>query len=80
MNRSKRKRRRRADKALTGSEKVKLINMITGKKVRPAVNLSHALDWLELCLINKHTHLFSIGRSCFLSNVARPEGISGGES
>lgn len=33
MNRSKRKRRRRADKALTGTEKVKLINMRTGKKV-----------------------------------------------
>uniref|UniRef100_A0A7N6BDE4 DNA helicase n=1 Tax=Anabas testudineus TaxID=64144 RepID=A0A7N6BDE4_ANATE len=31
---SKRKRRRRADKALTGSEKVKLINIRTGKKVR----------------------------------------------
>lgn len=37
VNRSKRKRRRRADKAVTGSEKVKLINMRTGKKVR--------LDW-----------------------------------
>ncbi|XP_068456620.1 chromodomain-helicase-DNA-binding protein 8 isoform X3 [Clinocottus analis] len=33
VNRSKRKRRRRADKALTGSEKVKVINMRTGKKV-----------------------------------------------
>ncbi|XP_076018245.1 chromodomain-helicase-DNA-binding protein 8 isoform X3 [Genypterus blacodes] len=34
VNRSKRKRRRRrADKALTGSEKVKIINMRTGKKV-----------------------------------------------
>ncbi|XP_056247356.1 chromodomain-helicase-DNA-binding protein 8 isoform X4 [Seriola aureovittata] len=36
VNRSKRKRRRRADKALTGSEKVKLINMRTGKKVGAA--------------------------------------------
>ncbi|KAF3858602.1 hypothetical protein F7725_011803 [Dissostichus mawsoni] len=35
-NRSKRKRRRRADKALTGSEKVKVINMRTGKKVGAA--------------------------------------------
>ena len=35
VNRSKRKRRRRrADKALTGSEKVKIIHMRTGKKVR----------------------------------------------
>lgn len=34
VNRSKRKRRRRADKPLTGSEKVKIINMRTGKKVR----------------------------------------------
>ena len=34
VNRSKRKRRRRrADKALTGSEKVKIIHMRTGKKV-----------------------------------------------
>lgn len=33
VNRSKRKRRRRADKALTGTEKVKIINMRTGKKV-----------------------------------------------
>lgn len=33
VNRSKRKRRRRADKALTGSEKIKVINMRTGKKV-----------------------------------------------
>ncbi|KAM4605422.1 chromodomain-helicase-DNA-binding protein 8 isoform 2-T4 [Polymixia lowei] len=34
VNRSKRKRRRkRADKALTGSEKIKLIHMRTGKKV-----------------------------------------------
>lgn len=33
VNRSKRKRRRRADKAITGNEKVKLINMRTGKKV-----------------------------------------------
>lgn len=36
VNRSKRKRRRRADKAITGSEKVKLINMRTGKKVGAA--------------------------------------------
>uniref|UniRef100_A0A7N6ALR9 DNA helicase n=1 Tax=Anabas testudineus TaxID=64144 RepID=A0A7N6ALR9_ANATE len=36
VNRSKRKRRRRADKALTGSEKVKLINIRTGKKVGAA--------------------------------------------
>ncbi|XP_041805875.1 chromodomain-helicase-DNA-binding protein 8 isoform X3 [Chelmon rostratus] len=36
VNRSKRKRRRRADKALTGSEKVKVINMRTGKKVGAA--------------------------------------------
>lgn len=34
VNRSKRKRRRRADKALTGTEKVKVINMRTGKKVK----------------------------------------------
>lgn len=34
VNRSKRKRRRRADKALTGTEKVKIINMRTGKKVK----------------------------------------------
>jgi len=33
VNRSKRKRRRRADKPLTGAEKVRLINMRTGKKV-----------------------------------------------
>lgn len=33
VNRSKRKRRRRADKALTGTEKVKIVNMRTGKKV-----------------------------------------------
>uniref|UniRef100_A0A671Y5M2 Chromodomain helicase DNA binding protein 8 n=1 Tax=Sparus aurata TaxID=8175 RepID=A0A671Y5M2_SPAAU len=33
---NKRKRRRRADKALTGSEKVKVINMRTGKKVGAA--------------------------------------------
>ncbi|KAM8839082.1 chromodomain-helicase-DNA-binding protein 8 isoform 1-T1 [Synchiropus picturatus] len=33
VNRTKRKRKRRADKALTGSEKVKIINMRTGKKV-----------------------------------------------
>lgn len=37
VNRSKRKRRRRADKALTGAEKVKVINMRTGKKVRRTV-------------------------------------------
>ncbi|KAK5859635.1 hypothetical protein PBY51_021178 [Eleginops maclovinus] len=36
VNRSKRKRRRRADKPLTGSEKVKVINMRTGKKVGAA--------------------------------------------
>lgn len=36
VNRSKRKRRRRADKVLTGTEKVKLINMRTGKKVGAA--------------------------------------------
>ncbi|XP_074544247.1 chromodomain-helicase-DNA-binding protein 8 isoform X3 [Halichoeres trimaculatus] len=36
VNRSKRKRRRRADKALTGSEKIKVINMRTGKKVGAA--------------------------------------------
>uniref|UniRef100_A0AAQ5YYW6 DNA helicase n=1 Tax=Amphiprion ocellaris TaxID=80972 RepID=A0AAQ5YYW6_AMPOC len=36
VNRSKRKRRRRADKVPTGSEKVKLINMRTGKKVGAA--------------------------------------------
>lgn len=33
VNKSKRKRRRRADKALTGTEKIKIINMMTGKKV-----------------------------------------------
>ncbi|XP_051944693.1 chromodomain-helicase-DNA-binding protein 8 isoform X1 [Hippocampus zosterae] len=36
VNRSKRKRRRKADKALTGNEKVKLINMRTGKKIGAA--------------------------------------------
>uniref|UniRef100_A0A8C5NC61 Chromodomain-helicase-DNA-binding protein 8 n=1 Tax=Gouania willdenowi TaxID=441366 RepID=A0A8C5NC61_GOUWI len=36
VNRSKRKRKRRADKPLTGNEKVKLINMRTGKKVGSA--------------------------------------------
>ncbi|KAM9719285.1 chromodomain-helicase-DNA-binding protein 8 isoform 2-T2 [Menidia menidia] len=36
VNRSKRKRRRRTDKPLTGTEKVKLINMRTGKKVGAA--------------------------------------------
>ncbi|XP_072297118.1 chromodomain-helicase-DNA-binding protein 8 isoform X1 [Eucyclogobius newberryi] len=36
VNRSKRKRRRKADKVLTGTEKVKLINMRTGKKVGAA--------------------------------------------
>jgi len=35
---NRRKRRRRADKALTGSEKVKVINMRTGKKVRRAAS------------------------------------------
>uniref|UniRef100_H2SVH7 Chromodomain helicase DNA binding protein 8 n=1 Tax=Takifugu rubripes TaxID=31033 RepID=H2SVH7_TAKRU len=37
---SKRKRRRRADKALTGTEKVKVINMRTGKKVKRSKYLS----------------------------------------
>ncbi|XP_011484855.1 chromodomain-helicase-DNA-binding protein 8 isoform X1 [Oryzias latipes] len=36
VNKSKRKRRRRADKALTGTEKIKIINMMTGKKVGAA--------------------------------------------
>ncbi|XP_061926317.1 chromodomain-helicase-DNA-binding protein 8-like isoform X2 [Entelurus aequoreus] len=36
VNRSKRKRRRRADKVLTGNEKIKLINMRTGKKIGAA--------------------------------------------
>ncbi|KAM4551021.1 chromodomain-helicase-DNA-binding protein 8 isoform 2-T2 [Odontesthes bonariensis] len=36
VNRSKRKRRRRTDKPLTGAEKVRLINMRTGKKVGAA--------------------------------------------
>ncbi|MED6274998.1 Chromodomain helicase DNA binding protein [Characodon lateralis] len=36
VNRSKRKRRRRANKPLTGTEKVKVINMLTGKKVGAA--------------------------------------------
>lgn len=40
VNRSKRKRRRKADKALTGNEKVKLINMRTGKKVRHPIGFS----------------------------------------
>lgn len=40
VNRSKRKRRRRADKALTGTEKVKIINMRTGKKVTRSKYLS----------------------------------------
>lgn len=44
VNRSKRKRRRRADKALTGSEKVKVINMRTGKKVRQPVMALVYLD------------------------------------
>lgn len=48
VNRSKRKRRRRADKALTGSEKVKVINMRTGKKVKHAVNLYQTPDRLVL--------------------------------
>lgn len=43
MNRSKRKRRRRADKALTGTEKVKIINMRTGKKVKLGSDLFHLL-------------------------------------
>ncbi|XP_028986512.1 chromodomain-helicase-DNA-binding protein 8 isoform X3 [Betta splendens] len=49
VNRSKRKRRRRADKALTGSEKVKLINMRTGKKVGAAFcpMLQDLRDYLE---------------------------------
>lgn len=46
-NRSKRKRRRRADKALTGSEKVKVINMRTGKKVRHTVSaIMPLICWL----------------------------------
>ncbi|KAM4728449.1 chromodomain-helicase-DNA-binding protein 8 isoform 2-T2 [Anableps anableps] len=36
VNRSKRKRRRRTNKPLTGTEKVKVINMLTGKKVGAA--------------------------------------------
>ncbi|XP_068604555.1 chromodomain-helicase-DNA-binding protein 8 [Brachionichthys hirsutus] len=36
VNRSRRRRRRRADKPLTGSEKVKVINIRTGKKVGAA--------------------------------------------
>uniref|UniRef100_A0A3B4UG13 Chromodomain helicase DNA binding protein 8 n=1 Tax=Seriola dumerili TaxID=41447 RepID=A0A3B4UG13_SERDU len=58
VNRSKRKRRRRADKALTGSEKVKLINMRTGKKFCPMLqdlreyleenpDIAVAPDWSE---------------------------------
>lgn len=49
VNRSKRKRRRRADKALTGSEKVKVINMRTGKKVGAAFcpNLQDLREYLE---------------------------------
>lgn len=45
VNRSKRKRRRRTDKALTGSEKVKLINMRTGKKVRHVMGIITHFDW-----------------------------------
>uniref|UniRef100_A0A3Q3MAK6 Chromodomain helicase DNA binding protein 8 n=1 Tax=Mastacembelus armatus TaxID=205130 RepID=A0A3Q3MAK6_9TELE len=47
VNRSKRKRRRRADKALTGSEKVKLINMRTGKKVRHKLVQSMAFGMMS---------------------------------
>ncbi|XP_028283528.1 chromodomain-helicase-DNA-binding protein 8 isoform X3 [Parambassis ranga] len=49
VNRSKRKRRRRADKALTGSEKVKLINMRSGKKVGAAFcpTLQELREYLE---------------------------------
>ncbi|XP_034411872.1 chromodomain-helicase-DNA-binding protein 8 isoform X4 [Cyclopterus lumpus] len=49
VNRSKRKRRRRADKALTGSEKVKVINMRTGKKVGAAFSpmLQDLKEYLE---------------------------------
>uniref|UniRef100_H3CR68 Chromodomain-helicase-DNA-binding protein 8 n=1 Tax=Tetraodon nigroviridis TaxID=99883 RepID=H3CR68_TETNG len=43
VNRSKRKRRRRADKALTGTEKVKIINMRTGKKGFLPETLFHRL-------------------------------------
>lgn len=58
VNRSKRKRRRRADKALTGSEKVKVINMRTGKKVKHAVNLYQTPDGLVLNdLSNKPTNI-----------------------
>ncbi|TNM98083.1 hypothetical protein fugu_014329 [Takifugu bimaculatus] len=49
VNRSKRKRRRRADKALTGTEKVKVINMRTGKKVGAAFSpmLQDLREYLE---------------------------------
>lgn len=77
MNRTKRKRRRRADKPLTGSEKVKVINMRTGKKVRHDRTKHLAGSVLSLFL----TTLCSsrVGRSGFLSDSAGPEGISGPE-
>lgn len=80
MNRTKRKRRRRTDKPLTGSEKVKVINMRTGKKVRAGsfYRTKHlAGSVLNLFL----TTLCSsrVGRSGFLSDSAGSEGISGPE-
>lgn len=53
MNRSKRKRRRRADKALTGTEKVKIINMRTGKKVKHTRYVYILISLVELYLTEK---------------------------
>uniref|UniRef100_A0A3B3WQN2 Uncharacterized protein n=1 Tax=Poecilia mexicana TaxID=48701 RepID=A0A3B3WQN2_9TELE len=52
VNRSKRKRRRRANKPLTGTEKVKVINMLTGKKdlkeyLEENPNIAVAPEWSE---------------------------------
>lgn len=81
MNRTKRKRRRRADKPLTGSEKVKVINMRTGKKVRAGSVLFFRIKQLAGLVLGHTTLCFSCaGRSGFLSDSAGPEGISGPES
>lgn len=85
VNRSKRKRRRRADKAVTGSEKVKVINMRTGKKVRCLIGINaRQLDLsavLYFLLTDRHQKCSSAaGWKCFLSVAARLEGIPGGES
>lgn len=74
VNRSKRKRRRRADKAITGTEKVKIINMMTGKKV-----CYNSVQLLLFLLFTNRSHLCSVGGS-FLSDATRTEGVPGGES